>query len=109
MASSSRATSREATSASSTPYFALARASVPLATSRMRNVGRHPTRRRMVAPRAYRSCSTGPVPLSGSRRTPHPELLKLLCQRDRHSVQGDRLRLLVAPPPRARLPTVVYY
>ena len=74
-ASSSRATSREPTSASSTPYIALARASVPMATSRMPNVGRQPNRRRMVAPRANRSCGTGTVPLPGSRCTPTPSCL----------------------------------
>ena len=72
VASSSRAMSREPMSTSSTPHVAMARVSKPMATSRMRNVGRHPTGRRMAAPRANRSYSTGPVPLSGSRRTPTP-------------------------------------
>ena len=36
---------------------------------------KHPTRRKMTAPRANRSLSTGPVPLSGSKRTPTPSCL----------------------------------
>ena len=71
-ASSSQLQSREPTSASSTLYMALARASVPMSTSRMPKVGRQPNRHRMVALRANRSCGTGPVPLPGSRRTPTP-------------------------------------
>ena len=46
-----------------------------MATSCMPNVSKNPTRRRTVAPRVNHSCSTGPVPLSGSTRTSNPSSL----------------------------------